>query len=236
MPDSSDRRMRQDHGGGPARPDSAEPVTTADPADSAERPVAEGQPAAEPERAAQLFDLRTIIAVLFGVFGVVLLLVGLLGTDAGQRAKSGGLNLNLWTGAGMLVLCALFLAWVRLRPLQPVVPEDGADAGAAHDGTVHDGAAYGGGAVDGGAVDGGTVDGGTVDGGTRERGNAPAAAPDTGAGEPAAGTPGHMAGADGVDEPAGALRPRPTARRRTGRGSGVRSGSAATRGQRPPAG
>src|SRR5215213_1034404 len=77
-----------------------------------------GESADEPARAS-LFDLRTIIAVLFSVYGLVLLAVGLFDTDAGQRAKAGGLNLNLWTGGALLVLGVVFVAWARLRPLQP---------------------------------------------------------------------------------------------------------------------
>ena len=78
----------------------------------------------EPGLASQLFDLRTVIAVLFGVYGLVLVLMGAFGTDAAQRAKSGGLNVNLWTGGGLLVLCGLFVAWVLLRPLRPPGPEE----------------------------------------------------------------------------------------------------------------
>jgi hypothetical protein len=79
---------------------------------------------APPSAAATLFDLRTIIAVLFAVYGVALLLIGLFGTDEADRAKSGGLNLNIWTGAAMLVLAVLFFGWARLRPLRPPVPEE----------------------------------------------------------------------------------------------------------------
>lgn len=79
---------------------------------------------APPGAAATLFDLRTIIAVLFAVYGIALLLIGLFGTDDADRAKSGGLNLNIWTGAAMLVLAVLFVAWARLRPLRPPTPEE----------------------------------------------------------------------------------------------------------------
>lgn len=67
----------------------------------------------------RLFDLRTVIAVLFGAYGLVLLLMGLLGTDQADLDKAGGIQLNLWTGVAMLVLAALFLAWALLRPLRP---------------------------------------------------------------------------------------------------------------------
>jgi hypothetical protein len=81
-----------------------------------------------PSAAATLFDLRTIIAVLFAVYGIALLLIGFLGTDDADRAKSGGLNLNIWTGAAMLVLAVLFVAWARLRPLRPLTSDEAAEA------------------------------------------------------------------------------------------------------------
>jgi hypothetical protein len=80
-----------------------------------------------PNAASTLFDLRTVIAVLFGVYGLVLLGIGLWGTDATERAKSGGLNLNLWTGLAMVVLAVLFAAWARLRPVVPPGPAGDGD-------------------------------------------------------------------------------------------------------------
>jgi hypothetical protein len=71
----------------------------------------------EPRSAASsLFDLRTVIAVLFGVYGVILTLLGLFGDDPEQLAKAGGVDINLWTGIGMLVVAAIFVTWQRLRP------------------------------------------------------------------------------------------------------------------------
>ncbi|QTR01767.1 hypothetical protein J7S33_21015, partial [Saccharothrix algeriensis] len=74
---------------------------------------------------AGLFDLRLVIAVLFGIYGVVLAVVGLVFTDESDLAKADGLNINLWSGVGMVALAALFAAWALLRPV--VVPDD-ADA------------------------------------------------------------------------------------------------------------
>lgn len=87
---------------------------------SADRKAPDGA-AVEPalDTAATLFDLRTVIAVLFGGYGIVLTAMGLLGDDPAQLAKSAGIDMNLWTGIGMLILALGFLAWVRLRP--PVV-------------------------------------------------------------------------------------------------------------------
>jgi hypothetical protein len=69
--------------------------------------------------ASQLFDLRTVIAVLFGVYGIVLTLMGLFFEDEAELAKAGGIDINLWSGIGMIVAAAFFLIWVRLRPLVP---------------------------------------------------------------------------------------------------------------------
>ncbi|MCX6463144.1 MAG: hypothetical protein NTW05_06075 [Pseudonocardiales bacterium] len=70
----------------------------------------------QPARAAALFDLRTVIAVLFGVYGVILTVLGIVGSSPEQLAKAGGIQLNLWTGIGMLVVAGLFVTWVVLRP------------------------------------------------------------------------------------------------------------------------
>ena len=68
------------------------------------------------------FDIRTFIALLIGIYGIVLVLMGLFGTDDEQLAKSDGLNVNLWAGIGMVVVAALFQAWAMWRPV--VVPDD----------------------------------------------------------------------------------------------------------------
>jgi hypothetical protein len=69
--------------------------------------------------ASQLFDLRTVIAVLFGVYGVILTVMGLFFEGGEELAKAGGIDINLWSGLGMIVAAALFVLWVRLRPLVP---------------------------------------------------------------------------------------------------------------------
>ncbi|OZM78442.1 hypothetical protein [Pseudonocardia sp. MH-G8] len=74
---------------------------------------------ATPSAASQLFDLRTVIAVLFGVYGIVLTVQGAFFEDEAQLAKAGDIDINLWSGIVMLVVAALFLLWARLRPLIP---------------------------------------------------------------------------------------------------------------------
>ncbi|PKW19755.1 hypothetical protein [Saccharopolyspora spinosa] len=67
------------------------------------------------------FDIRTIIALLFGVYGVVLTIVGVVQPHA-EIDKSVGVNINLWAGIGMIVFAVVFVAWARLRPI--VVPDE----------------------------------------------------------------------------------------------------------------
>ena len=64
----------------------------------------------------RLFDLRIIIAFLFGLYGVVLVVVGLGFTTDEDLKKAEEVNINLWAGIAMAVLAALFAAWAVLRP------------------------------------------------------------------------------------------------------------------------
>lgn len=73
-------------------------------------------------RKAGAFDIRTFIAMLIGIYGVVLLLMGIFATSAQDLEKAGGVNINLWTGIGLLATAGVFQTWATVRPL--VVPED----------------------------------------------------------------------------------------------------------------
>ena len=77
--------------------------------------------------ASSLFDLRTVIAILFAFYGIVLTIMGFVTATPENTAKSGGLNLNLWTGIGMLVLAAIFVVWARMKPLESAAPPPDAD-------------------------------------------------------------------------------------------------------------
>ena len=70
---------------------------------------------------AGLFDIRTIIGLLLGIYGVILVITSFFTSDK-QLAKADGTNVNLWTGLGLVVASAVFIAWARLRPI--VVTED----------------------------------------------------------------------------------------------------------------
>lgn len=83
---------------------------------------------------ASLFDLRWIIALLFGIYGVVVTVMGIGFTTQADLDKAGGINVNLWTGIPMLVVAALFALWAQLRPVQ--IP-----AGASEIGEIGEGSA-----------------------------------------------------------------------------------------------
>ncbi|QCX77124.1 MULTISPECIES: hypothetical protein [Streptomyces] len=73
--------------------------------------------------AARLFDIRRIIGGLFVVYGVIVTIAGITASDA-DLDKAEGININLWTGLGMLALGLFFLTWLWLRPTPPPVRED----------------------------------------------------------------------------------------------------------------
>ncbi|MGW1615318.1 hypothetical protein ACWCQZ_38895 [Streptomyces sp. NPDC002285] len=72
--------------------------------------------------AARLFDIRRIIGGLFVLYGVIVTIVGLTDDDAAID-KAQGININLWTGLGMLLLGLFFLTWLKLGPTAPAPPE-----------------------------------------------------------------------------------------------------------------
>ena len=83
--------------------------------------------------AARLFDIRRIIGALFALYGLILLGTGIVdGDEASEQAA--GIDINVWTGLGMLVLGLLFLAWMWRSPLEPPEP---AGEGAGTDGGDH---------------------------------------------------------------------------------------------------
>jgi hypothetical protein len=76
--------------------------------------------------AARLFDVRRVIGALFTLYGVLVLGAGLLdGDDASKKAS--GIDINVWTGLGMLLLGILMLVWMKVSPPRVGTAED-ADA------------------------------------------------------------------------------------------------------------
>jgi hypothetical protein len=69
-------------------------------------------------RIANRFDIRRIIGGLFVLYGVVLIVTGVVGSDE-VKNKAAGINVNLWTGMGMLVFGVLMIFWALSRPVAP---------------------------------------------------------------------------------------------------------------------
>jgi LPXTG-motif cell wall-anchored protein len=61
------------------------------------------------------FDIRNVIGILLGFYGIVLVIMGLVADP--ELAKTGGINANLIAGIGLIVVAGVFLLWARLRPL-----------------------------------------------------------------------------------------------------------------------
>ena len=78
-------------------------------------------------RLAKMFDLRTFIGVLFVIFGVLVIIPGII-ADPADIEKAAGINLALWVGGFMLLLGVIFLAWVLASPPPPVTKEEMAAA------------------------------------------------------------------------------------------------------------
>ncbi|MBO1766293.1 MULTISPECIES: hypothetical protein [Allobranchiibius] len=78
-------------------------------------------------RAAGLFDVRNIIAALFAIYGVVLTIMGAFNYTDSDSHKTGGVNLNLWSGLAMILVAVLMALWAGLRPIIVPVEDESAD-------------------------------------------------------------------------------------------------------------
>ena len=63
------------------------------------------------------FDIRNVIAALFGFYGIVLIVMGIVADSPADRARTGDVNANLWAGIAMAVVAVIFVVWTRLRPV-----------------------------------------------------------------------------------------------------------------------
>ena len=70
------------------------------------------------KQTAGAFDIRNIIGIVIGTYGVILLVLALFFSSPAQLDKSGGLNANLIAGIVMTVAAAVFFTWSRLRPTE----------------------------------------------------------------------------------------------------------------------
>jgi hypothetical protein len=69
-------------------------------------------------RAANRFDIRRIIGGLFLVYGVTLVVTGIVGSHH-VKTQAAGINIDLWTGIAMIIFAAIMIAWALLRPVMP---------------------------------------------------------------------------------------------------------------------
>jgi drug/metabolite transporter (DMT)-like permease len=69
-----------------------------------------------------ILDIRRIIAGLLGVYGVILVVAGIVGSSE-QKNKAAGVNINLWAGIVLLLMATFFLVWALTRPLSEELQE-----------------------------------------------------------------------------------------------------------------
>jgi hypothetical protein len=62
------------------------------------------------------FDIRTFIAGLMGIYGVILVLTGIFGADQTTDGSKTPGNINLWVGICLIVFAALMQGWAVWRP------------------------------------------------------------------------------------------------------------------------
>jgi uncharacterized membrane protein len=89
--------------------------------DPAIRAAEEAEQADREKKAISLFDLRKVIGWVLLAYGIVLVALGIFGSEA-EKHKAAGININLWTGIALVIVGGFMLAWARLRPL--VSPEE----------------------------------------------------------------------------------------------------------------
>ncbi|TQN28412.1 hypothetical protein FHX37_3756 [Haloactinospora alba] len=75
-------------------------------------------------RSGSVFDIRVVIALLFTIYGVVLTGLGMFQSPE-ELDKAAGVNINLWSGLGMLAFSGFLACWVALRPVR--MPEESSD-------------------------------------------------------------------------------------------------------------
>jgi hypothetical protein len=73
-------------------------------------------------KAANRFDIRRLIGGLFVLYGLILVALGLFGSHH-IKHKAAGINVDLWTGLGMLVFGGLMIFWALSKPTVPEPPE-----------------------------------------------------------------------------------------------------------------
>lgn len=74
-------------------------------------------------------DVRAVIGSLLGLYGIVLLITGLVrGVGSGKPPHADPDHLNVYVGIALLVAALFFIGWSRLRPLLVPVEEGTVEA------------------------------------------------------------------------------------------------------------
>ena len=68
------------------------------------------------KQTAGAFDIRNIIGIVIGIYGVILLVMGLFFSSQAQLNKSGGLHANVIAWVLMVVVSAIFFTWSVSEP------------------------------------------------------------------------------------------------------------------------
>jgi hypothetical protein len=87
-----------------------------------QQPVLSDEEEREAARQANRFDIRRLIGALFALYGIVLTITGIVGSSH-IKHKAAGINIDLWTGIGMVIFAAVMLIWAFTRPTMPEPPE-----------------------------------------------------------------------------------------------------------------
>ena len=90
-------------------------------------------PADATVQTAGAFDIRNFIGTLLGLFGLILVIMGLVAFTPDEAAKTEGMNANLWAGLAMLVVGVLFMVWSKVDPIRMVVRDNEPGAEDPHD-------------------------------------------------------------------------------------------------------
>jgi hypothetical protein len=99
-----------------------------------EPPPPDVESEAEAVKLANRFDIRRLIGGVFVLYGLILLALGIFGSHA-VKTKAAGININLWTGLGMLIFGGLMIFWALARPVE-AEPSQAAKTGSAEPGAA----------------------------------------------------------------------------------------------------
>ena len=67
-------------------------------------------------RTRSLADIRVVIGAALGLIGLFLLVCSAFLNGPDETAKTGGVNANLWSGLGLVVIAVLMILWWVAEP------------------------------------------------------------------------------------------------------------------------